>query len=89
MGDLWCLVGDFNTVTNSKERKGITERINNMEIEEFNKFIAEMELVDPQLLERRFTWYKPDVMTMSKLDRFLLSENWVNLGGGGLLRNGF
>lgn len=57
---LWCIVADFNAVTSSGERRGSNERTSNVEIEEFNNFIAIMELVDPLLLGRKYTWYKAE-----------------------------
>jgi hypothetical protein len=42
----------------------------------FNHFIDENFLVDLPLSGRKFTWYKGDGLTMSRLDRFLLSEEW-------------
>jgi hypothetical protein len=42
----------------------------------FNRFIDENFLVDLPLSGRKFTWYKGDGLSMSRLDRFLLSEEW-------------
>jgi hypothetical protein len=42
----------------------------------FNRFIDDTFLVDLPLRGRKFTWYKGDGVTMSRLDRFLLSEEW-------------
>lgn len=78
---LWCLVGDFNAVTSSGERKRSNGRSCHLEMEEFNNFIDEMGLVGPLLLGRKFTWYKADGKAMSRLDRFLLSEECVEFWG--------
>ncbi|KEH26257.1 DNase I superfamily protein, putative [Medicago truncatula] len=42
----------------------------------FNEFIEECLLVDLPLCGRKFTWFKGDGWSMSRLDRFLLSEGW-------------
>jgi hypothetical protein len=42
----------------------------------FNRFIEDNNLVDLPLHGRKFTWFKGDGLSMSRLDRFLLSEEW-------------
>jgi len=42
----------------------------------FNNFIEENMLIDLSLCGRRFTWFKDDIISMSRIDRFLLSEEW-------------
>jgi len=42
----------------------------------FNNFIEENMLIDLPLCGRLFTWYRGDGVSMSRLDRFLLSEKW-------------
>ncbi|MCI07861.1 cysteine-rich receptor-like protein kinase, partial [Trifolium medium] len=42
----------------------------------FNRFIDNSALIDLPLSGRKFTWYKGDGLSMSRLDRFLLSEEW-------------
>jgi hypothetical protein len=42
----------------------------------FGRFIDDTLLIDLPLSGRKFTWYKGDGLTMSRLDRFLLSEEW-------------
>ncbi|GKV36148.1 hypothetical protein SLEP1_g44309 [Rubroshorea leprosula] len=37
----------------------------------------DLELVDLPLNGRKFTWYKPNGDAMSRLDRFLLTEDWM------------
>lgn len=75
---LWCLIGDFNAVSRINERKGLSGQPARLEIEEFKNFIVDMDLIDPPLLGRKFTWYKNDGTAMSRLDRILLSEDWIN-----------
>jgi hypothetical protein len=42
----------------------------------FNQFIDDNVLVYLPLCGRKFTWFKVDGSSMSRLDRFLLSEAW-------------
>jgi hypothetical protein len=73
-GIVWCIVGDFNSITNIKERKGSSE-VNggSREMVEFGDFLRHLELVDVPLLGRQFTWFHPNGSSMSRLDRVLLS----------------
>jgi len=45
----------------------------------FNNFIEENMLIDLPLCGRLFTWYRGDDVSMSRLDRFLLSEKWCEV----------
>jgi len=42
----------------------------------FNHFIEENVLHDLPLCGRKFTWFKEDSYSMSRIDRFLLYEEW-------------
>ncbi|GLU23474.1 hypothetical protein SLE2022_394740 [Rubroshorea leprosula] len=82
-------MGDFNAVRNEQERKGgMSIR---REMPEFDEFINECGLVDLPLIGRKFTWYHSNGASMSRLDRFLLSEewclNWENVKQWGLNRS--
>ncbi|GKV37063.1 hypothetical protein SLEP1_g45131 [Rubroshorea leprosula] len=70
-GGIWLLAGDFNAVHNSAERKGRVGETQDME--QFNLFVQGTGLVNLRLRNRKFTWYRPDGTSMSRLDRFLLS----------------
>lgn len=48
------------------------------EIELFSDFISGVGLIDLPLIGRKFTWYKPNGRAMSRLDRFLMTEDWLN-----------
>lgn len=50
----------------------------NEEMEIFGDFIVGTKLINLSLIGRKFTWYKPDGSTMSRLDRFLISEEWLD-----------
>lgn len=73
-GLVWCLVGDFNVVRCASERRGVTNSSQEQEHIEFNKFIDELNVIDLLVLGKRFTWFKSDGFTMSRIDRFLLSR---------------
>jgi len=45
----------------------------------FNQFIEGNFLIDLPLCGRNFTWYRRDGVSMSRLDRFLLSEAWFSV----------
>ncbi|GKV09906.1 hypothetical protein SLEP1_g21339 [Rubroshorea leprosula] len=46
-------------------------------MEGFEAFIAETGLIDLPMIGRRFTWYQPNGRAMSRLDRFLINEEWL------------
>ncbi|PNY13834.1 cysteine-rich receptor-like protein kinase [Trifolium pratense] len=69
-----CVCGDFNSIRSEEERKGRGGRVVNFS--PFNSFIEDAALSDLPLCGRRFTWYRGDGVSMSRLDRFLLSEVW-------------
>jgi len=45
----------------------------------FNQFIQELELVDIPMIGRRFTWYNSQGNVRSRLDRMLVSLDWLDL----------
>lgn len=72
---LWCLVGNFNAVLSLSERIGQGGRSSIQECAVFRDFVGDFELVDVPLLGKKFTWYRSDSSSMSRLDRFLLSKD--------------
>jgi hypothetical protein len=48
---------------------------------EFGEFMETMDLVDLPLLGRRFTWFHPNGRSMSRIDKFLVSEEWSDVWG--------
>ncbi|KAL8503150.1 hypothetical protein ACS0TY_022046 [Phlomoides rotata] len=76
--NFWCLCGDFNTTVVQDERKGSSRVNDDKRSRQFNKFIMETELIDLPLLRRKFTWYKDNGSSCSRLDRFLLSAAWYD-----------
>lgn len=79
-GDRWCIMGDFNSVKDSREKKGVDANNRGDEMQMFGEFIAEIGFIDLPLIGRKYMWYKPDGTTMSRLDRFLITEEWLNSG---------
>lgn len=77
----WCFLGDFNAVLNRGERKGqnqLGSGPSSVEMVEFGEFVSELELVNLPVLGRRFTWYHPNGSTMSRIDRVLVSHDWLD-----------
>ncbi|GKV19324.1 hypothetical protein SLEP1_g29604 [Rubroshorea leprosula] len=74
-GGCWCIGGDFNAIRGMEEKRG--RSYDAAEAREFNKFIIEAGVEDIPLTGRKFTWYKADGTAMSRLDRFLLSTEFL------------
>jgi len=70
-----CICGDFNAVRCLEERRSVGSVFNQVWSTNFNNFIEGNMLVDLPLRSRNFTWFQGDGKSMSRLDRFLLSEN--------------
>jgi exonuclease III len=78
-GCCWCIVGDFNSVRDQNERRGVGQAVSavySQELPLFNDSLKELDLVDMPLIGRRFTWFHPNGVTMSRLDQVLLSHDW-------------
>ncbi|XP_058782487.1 uncharacterized protein LOC131656963 [Vicia villosa] len=73
----WCIGGDFNSITSLEERIGIFNCNYGREISIFKKFIVDMELVDLPTIGGKFTWIKSNGKSMSRIDRFLLSDSLI------------
>ncbi|GAU10126.1 hypothetical protein TSUD_423110, partial [Trifolium subterraneum] len=76
-GGKWCVGGDFIAVLHSSERKGVSTDTRQSERFLFNCFVEEMELIDVPVLGKKFTWFSADGNSMSRIDRFLLSDGFV------------
>ncbi|GAU48878.1 hypothetical protein TSUD_406570, partial [Trifolium subterraneum] len=70
------LYGDFITVRSLEERRSVRDKFRSLDHIAFNRFIDDNYLIDLPLCGRKFTWFKGDGLTMSRLDRFLLSGEW-------------
>jgi len=75
----WCVCGDFNAVRSEDERKGIRgSSSQKKEIDGFNCFIESNGLVDLPFVGKKYTWFKSNGTAKSRLDRILVSEEWLN-----------
>ncbi|XP_028216529.1 uncharacterized protein LOC114398545 [Glycine soja] len=75
---LWCVLGDFNSIRHQDERVSSAQSVGvDPSISEFNSWILDMALEDVRSVGRRFTWCRPNGSAMSRLDRFLLSDDWL------------
>ena len=74
----WCFCGDFNDVRNQDERKGTSTRGSQRnKILGFNSFIDRNFLVEIPIVGKKYTWFKANGSTKSRLDRVLVSEEWL------------
>jgi len=71
-----CVCGDFNAIRCQEERRPLRGATLAQDIHNFSDFIDETGLIDLPLCGHRFTWFKGDGTSMSRIDRFLLSEEW-------------
>ena len=75
---LWCVLGDFNSIRHQDERVSSAQSVGpDPSISEFNSWISDMALEEVRSVGRRFTWCRPNGSAMSRLDRFLLSDEWL------------
>ncbi|GJZ71756.1 RNA-directed DNA polymerase, eukaryota [Tanacetum coccineum] len=72
----WCIFGDLNVVRNSEDR--LNSQVNAKEMKEFNEFINDSRLVEIPMGGRRFTRISDDGLKFSKLDRFLMTDEFYN-----------
>ncbi|XP_071740585.1 uncharacterized protein [Rutidosis leptorrhynchoides] len=75
----WVIGGDFNEVRTEDERQNceFSKRREKM----FNEFIEKCHLIDIPLCGKRFTRISDDGRKLSKLDRFLVSEDFLHSWG--------
>ena len=74
---LCCILGDFNCIRRQSERVGVCQRIRNGgNMKEFNDWIADLDVEDVPSVSRKFTWYRPNGTSKSKIDRVLVSTDW-------------
>ncbi|KAH1214104.1 Transposon TX1 uncharacterized protein [Glycine max] len=75
---LWCVLGDFNSIRHQDERVSSAQSVGpDPSISEFNSWISYMALEEVRSVGRRFTWCRLNGSAMSRLDRFLLSDEWL------------
>jgi exonuclease III len=80
-GGDWCIGGDFNAVLNAPERKGSSADSKQRERFLFNQFVNEMDVIDLPVLGKKFSWFSADGKSMSRIDRFLLSDGLITRFG--------
>ena len=77
---MWCFLGDFNSIRSSQERISLSQRrADPYDIAAFNQWIDDMELQEIKCSGNSFTWIWPNGCVKSRLDRFLVSQNWLSL----------
>lgn len=81
-----CIIGNFNAVWDVTERRGRGMYNDENDIENFNNFICDSDLVELHLIGRRFTWYRSDGTCKSKLDKMLVNASWCNTWPNQVLR---
>ncbi|KAJ9541443.1 hypothetical protein OSB04_027949 [Centaurea solstitialis] len=74
---IWVVLGDFNAVRSRDERRGTG--FDPREASAFNDFIISSSLHDFQLGGRKFTRFSKDGSKLSKLDRFLVSQEFFSV----------
>ncbi|KAH1203143.1 Thioredoxin-related transmembrane protein 2 [Glycine max] len=76
--ELWCILGDFNSIRNQNERLSSSQNsVNSSSIAEFNSWISLMAVEEVRSIGRKYTWFRPNGSVMSKLDRFFISDSWL------------
>jgi exonuclease III len=82
----WFIVGDINAVLVPEERRGMrVDSTLTSKMRRFKVFIVDLEVIDIPLLGRRFTWYNANEMTVSRIDRVLVSAEWLEMWRGSTL----
>ncbi|XP_057794347.1 uncharacterized protein LOC131010698 [Salvia miltiorrhiza] len=72
-----CVAGDFNAIRAAEERSGRGLQFSPREMRVFDNFITGNALEDIRLQGRGFTWYQPQGLCKTKLDRFLVNDKWL------------
>lgn len=71
----WLIGGNFNITRTADERDSTI--VHHRSMADFNDVIRDLQLADPPLSGRRFTWTNDrHIPSSAKLDRFLLSPEW-------------
>ncbi|CAJ2662883.1 unnamed protein product [Trifolium pratense] len=71
-----CVCGDFNAVRCVDERRSTNDGYRHSDHIPFNRFIDDNSLIDLPLCGRKYTWFKGEGRSMSRLDKFLLTGEW-------------
>ncbi|KAK9048985.1 hypothetical protein SSX86_032048, partial [Deinandra increscens subsp. villosa] len=73
---MWIIMGDFNAVRFANER--FNSEFNSSEAADFNRFISDGGLIDLHMGGRRFTFLSSSGDSLSKLDRILVCNSYLN-----------
>ncbi|PNX93718.1 cysteine-rich receptor-like protein kinase [Trifolium pratense] len=83
--EFWCVLGDFNSIMGQEERQRGSGSMSYPGSSEdsmwFNIFLQRLGLSDLPLFGRKFTWVQPNGRCMSRLDRIMVSSNWLEEWG--------
>ncbi|XP_057449057.1 uncharacterized protein LOC130740454 [Lotus japonicus] len=76
----FCIAGDFNSIRTVEERRGVASSLSTgrRDMEDFNIFIANNQLLEPPVAGKLFTWFRPNGQAASRLDRFFVSSDWAS-----------
>ena len=74
-----CIGRDFNSVRSTTDRRGRSEHFRHLDADNLNYFIDSSFLIDLPICGRLFTWYRGDGVSMSRIDRFLVSAKWCEV----------
>lgn len=53
----WCIRLAFNVVLSRRERRGVSQISTSTERNEFRQFIEAMELIEPTVLGKQYSWF--------------------------------
>lgn len=73
----WFFIGDFNEVRSCSHRKTRNVYFFGSNSRRFEEFIMEASLLDVGLVGRKFTWSRLDGRCCSRIDRALVSNEWI------------
>ncbi|KAF9623735.1 hypothetical protein IFM89_004816 [Coptis chinensis] len=80
----WAIVGDFNIVTSSTERKG-GGILCFAAVTEFNSFIHSNALVDSTTMGFKYSWCNKRIGAQrmyQKIDKILVNQQWIDSSAG-------
>ncbi|KAL8481255.1 hypothetical protein ACS0TY_027688 [Phlomoides rotata] len=82
------IITDFNTIREPCDRSGRRQNTDTKDMNKFDDFINISNLTEIKLSGKKFTWYRPDGTCKSKLDRFLVNDEWRNMWPKQVLKGG-
>jgi len=74
----WLLLGDFNLICSALDKNN--NRINTRMIQRFTRVLDDLQVLEISLNGKRFTWSNgQDAPTMSRIDHFFATLEWLDL----------